>query len=81
MHISIQLKDLDIFKSVPHLVTDIVKGNISALETALADSGDIQKPIQLGKYSEYLPLQLALGRCCFPSVKWLVDHCANLNDE
>ena len=62
MHISIQLKDLGIFKSVPQIVTDIIKGNINALETALADSADIQKPIQLAKYSEYLPLQLALGR-------------------
>ena len=32
----IQLKDLGTFESVPHIVTDIVTGNIRALENALA---------------------------------------------
>ena len=35
----IQLKDLGTFESVPHIVTDIVTGNISALENALAMVG------------------------------------------
>ena len=33
----IELKDLGTFESVPHIVTDIVTGNISALENALAN--------------------------------------------
>ncbi len=77
----IQLKDLGTFESVPHIVTDIVKGNIKALENALADGWGIHKPIQLGKYSEYSPLELALVMNCLPSVQWLVEHGAGLNDK
>ena len=77
----IQLKDLGTFESVPHIVTDIVTGNIGALENALANGWDIHKLIQIGKYSEYSPLQLALVMDCLPSVKWLVEHGADLNDK
>ena len=77
----IELKDLGTFESVPEIVIDIVKGNIVALETALAEGWDIYKPIQLGKYSEYSPLELALVMNCLPSVRWLVEHGADLNDE
>lgn len=77
----IELKDLDTFESVPEIVIDIVKGNIVALETALAEGWDIHKPIQLGKYSEYSPLELALVMNCLQSVRWLVEHGADLNDE
>ena len=52
----IDLKDLGTFDSVPEIVIDIVKGNILALENALVDGWDIHKPIQLGKYNEYSPL-------------------------
>ena len=48
----IQLKDLGTFESVPHIVTDIVTGNISALENALANGWDINIPIEIGEYSE-----------------------------
>ena len=37
----IQLNDLGTFESVPHIVTDIVTGNINAFENALIDSWDI----------------------------------------
>lgn len=77
----IELKDLGTFESVPKIVIDIVKGKIVALENALADGWDIHKPIQLGKHSEYSPLELALVMNCFPSVQWLVEHGADLNDE
>ena len=77
----IHLKDLGTFESVPDLVTDIINGNITALESALKNGLDIHKPIQIGKYSEYSPLQLALVMDCFPSVKWLVEYDADLNDE
>ena len=77
----IELKDLGTFESVPEIVVDIVKGNIVALENTLADGWDIHKPIQLGKHSEYSPLELALVMNCLPSVQWLVEHGADLNDE
>ena len=75
------LKDLGSFESVPKLVTDIINGNITALESALNSGWDIDEPIQIGKYSEYSPLQLALVMNCVPSVQWLVEHGADLNDE
>ena len=77
----IHLKDLGTFESVPELVTDIINGNITALESALNSGWDIDEPIQIGKYSEYSPLQLALVMNCVPSVQWLVEHGADLNDE
>ena len=77
----IHLKDLGTFESVPDLVTDIINGNITALESTLNSGWDIDEPIQIGKYSEYSPLQLALVMNCVPSVQWLVEHGADLNDE
>ena len=77
----IQLNDLGTFESVPHIVTDIVTGNISALKNALADGWDINQPIEIGEYSEHTPLELALVMCCLPSVQWLVEHGADLDDE
>ena len=77
----IHLKDLGSFESVPDLVTDIINGNITALESALNSGWDIAEPVQIGKYSKYSPLQLALVMDCLPSVKWLVEHGADLNDK
>ena len=77
----IHLKDLGTFESVPVLVTDIINGNITALESALNSGWDIDEPVQIGKYSEYTPLQLALVMECLPSVQWLVEHGVNLNDK
>ena len=77
----IELKDLGTFESVPHIVTDIVTGNISALENALANGWDINIPIEIGEYSEHTPLELALVMCCLPSIQWLVENGADLNDE
>ena len=64
----IHLKDLGSFESVPELVTDIINGNITALERELKAGWDIDEPIQIGKYGEYTPLQLALVMACLPSV-------------
>ena len=77
----IHLKDLGSFESVPKLVTNIINGNITALESTLNSGWDIDEPIQIGKYSEYSPLQLALVMNCVPSVQWLVEHGTDLNDE
>ena len=76
-----QLKDLGTFESVLHIVTDIVTGNIRALENALANGWDINQPIEIDEYSEHAPLELALVMCCLPSIHWLVEHGANLNDK
>ena len=77
----IQLNDLGTFESVPHIVIDIITGDISALEIALADGFDINQPIEIGEYSEHTPLELALVMCCLPSVQWLVEHGADLDNE
>lgn len=77
----IQLKDLGAFESVPYIVTDIVTGNIRALENALTNGWDINQPIEIDEYSEHAPLELALVMCCLPSIHWLVEHGANLNDD
>ena len=55
----VQLKDLGTFESVPHIVTDIVTGNVSVLENELANGWDINIPIEIGEYSEHTPLELA----------------------
>ena len=77
----IELKDLGTFESVPHIVTDIVTGNVSVLENELANGWNINKPIEIGEYSEHTPLELALVMCCLPSIQWLVEHGVDLNDE
>lgn len=77
----IQLKDLGTFESVPKIVTDIIEGNLPALVSALAAGWDIHEVIEIDEYSERTPLELALVMCCLPSIQWLVEHGANLNDE
>ena len=77
----IQLKDLGTFESVPKIVTDIIEGNLPALVSALAAGLDIHEVIEIDEYSEHTPLELALVMCCLPSIQWLVEHGANLNDE
>ena len=77
----IQLKDLGTFESVPKIVTDIIEGNLPALVSALAADWDIHEVIEIDEYSEHTPLELALVMCCLPSIQWLVEHGANLNDE
>ena len=53
----IHLKDLGSFESVPDLVTDIINGNITALESALKAGWDIDEAIQI---RAYLPLKRIL---------------------
>ena len=76
----IQLKDLGKFESVPKIVIDIIEGNISGLELELSTGWDINEPIEVSEYSEHSPLELALVMCCIPSIQWLVEHGANLNE-
>ena len=76
----IQLKDLGKFESVPKIVIDIIEGNISGLELELSTGWDINEPIEVSEYSDHSPLELALVMCCIPSIQWLVEHGANLNE-
>jgi len=76
----IEIKDLGTFESVPKIVTDIIEGNLLALVSALAAGWDIHEVIENDEYSEHTPLELALVMCCLPSVQWLVEHGANLNE-
>ena len=77
----IQLKDLGKFESVPKIVIDIIEGNISGLELELSTGWDINEPIEVSEYSEHSPLELALVMCCIPSIQWLVEHGADLDNE
>ena len=77
----VQLKDLGTFESVPKIVTDITEGDVHSLEIELANGWDINKHIEIGEYSEHTPLELALVMCCLPSIQWLVENGADLDDE
>lgn len=77
----IHLKDLGTFESVPKIVIDIIEGEVPSLEIELANGWDINKHIEIGEYSEHTPLELALVMCCLPSIQWLVENGAELNDE
>ena len=77
----IQIKDLGTFESVPKIVIDIIEGEVPSLEIELANGWDINKHIEIGEYSEHTPLELALVMCCLPSIQWLVENGADLNDE
>ncbi|PIM77746.1 ankyrin repeat domain-containing protein [Fusobacterium pseudoperiodonticum] len=75
----IKLKDIGSFKSIPEILDDIIKENISKLDEHLAKAWDINKNISISKYTDLSPLDCALIMKAFESVKWLVEHGVNLN--
>ena len=75
----IKLKDIGSFKSIPEILDDIIKENISKLDEHLAKDWDINKNISISKYTDLSPLDCALIMEAFESVKWLVEHGVNLN--
>ena len=77
----IKLKDIGSFKSIPEILDDIIKENISKLDEHLAKDWDINKNISISKYTDLSPLDCALIMEAFESVKWLVEHGANLNTK
>ena len=77
----IKLKDIGSFKSIPEILNDIIKENISKLDEHLAKDWDINKNISISKYTDLSPLDCALIMEAFESVKWLVEHGANLNTK
>lgn len=77
----IKLKDLGNFESVKPIVIDIINGNIPALEIHLSGGWDIDEVINGAEYLNELPITLALVAENFDSIKWLVEHGANLEDK
>ena len=77
----IELKDLGNYESIPQIANDIIAGNVAALDKHFEQGWDIEDKIALCEYSEETPLYLALLMESFGSVKWLVKHGVNLNDN
>jgi len=76
----IYLEGIGEFEKAPQIVIDIVEGNIPALDKYYADKRkSVDKKFQLSEWTSHSPLELALMNNCFASVKWLVEHGANLN--
>ena len=75
----IKLKDIGSFKSIPEILDDVIKENLSKLDEHLAKGWDIDKVISISKYTDLSPLNCALIMEAFESVKWLIDHGVNLN--
>ena len=77
----IEIKDIGKFESVPEIASDIVNGDVNALEEQLSKGWDINEEIVFSKYTRLLPINLALMMNELKTVKWLVTHGAELNDE
>ena len=77
----IKIQGLGNYKTVPKIVKDIIEGNLPALEKHLKQGWNINDDIKIDKYTSESPLDYALHTNCFESVKWLVEHGANLNDK
>jgi len=80
------LKSIEKSKNIPQIVIDITAGNLSAMEVYYKNKQhSINKGFELedlwGDRWVISPLNLALRYNNFPSVKWLVEHGANLNVE
>lgn len=75
----IVLKDIGRFEELPEIGMHIYKGNIQALQAAIAAGWDIEEGIVLSKYTTLSPLDLALISQRLDVVKLLVEHGVNLN--
>lgn len=75
----ITLKDIGDFRSIPKIVSDIINGNIAALDKYFDENWNIEKKIKIGEYTSKSPLDYALIMESFDSVKWLIAHGVNLN--
>lgn len=56
----IVLKDIGKFEELPEIAMHIYKGNIPALQEAIAAGWDIEEEIELSRYMTLSPLDLAL---------------------
>ncbi|WP_435923089.1 ankyrin repeat domain-containing protein [Paenibacillus sp. DYY-L-2] len=75
----IVLRDIGRFKELPEIAMHIYKGDIPALQAAIAAGWDIEERFVLSKYTKLSPLDLALVTQRADVVKLLVEHGANLN--
>lgn len=75
----IVLKDIGRFEELPEIAMHIYKGNIPALEAAIAAGWDMEEGIVLSKHITLSPLDLALVSQQMEVVKLLVEHGVNLN--
>lgn len=73
------IKDIGKYESLPQIANDIINADIDQLNHHLIQGWDIEKPIELSKYINLSPLDLALIMESFESVKWLIEHNVNLN--
>lgn len=73
------LKDIGRFETLPEIAMHIYKGNIPALQAAIAAGWDIEEGIVLSRYTTLSPLDLALISQRLDVVKLLVEHGVNLN--
>lgn len=75
----IVLKDIGKFEELPDIAMYIYKGNIPALQEAIAAGWNIEEGIILSKNTTLSPLDLALISQRLDVVKLLVEHGVNLN--
>lgn len=75
----INLKGIGRFEELPEIAMHIYKGNIPALQAAIAAGWDIEEGILLSKHTTLSPLDLALISQRMDVVKLLVEHGVNLN--
>jgi len=75
----IVLKDIGRFEELPEIAMHIYKGNIPALQAAIAAGWDIEDGIALSKHTTLSPLDLALVSQRMDVVKLLVENGASLN--
>lgn len=75
----IVLKYIGRFEELPEIAMNIYKGNIVALQAAIAAGWDIEDGIVLSKYTTLSPLDLALVSERMDVVKLLVEYGVNLN--
>jgi uncharacterized protein len=75
----IVLKDIGKFEELPERAMHIYKGNIQALQEAIAAGWNIEEGIVLSSHTTLSPLDLALISQRMDVVKLLVEHGVNLN--
>ena len=75
------MKSADKNSDISHITQLIIGENITALEAALKDGWNINKPITVYKYRDELPIVYALENKKLTVAKWLISKKAKLNDK
>lgn len=77
---SVKIRGIGVCSPVPQIVEDILNENTASLTEHLEKGWKIEETFQVG-YSRLRPIDIALIMECFASVKWLVEHGADLNAQ